>query len=132
MAAITTETASPEGERSVMTTLPPREKRPEVRSAEVTNVRTIGAELPAIRRPAATRYFFVAMACSYVLVAIVGVAPSYVAHFAGTVRIHPIAHVPGTLMTSWLMLFLIQTRSPCRARWPCIESLDSPRLGSPS
>lgn len=114
-----------------MTTLPPREKRPEVRGAEVTNVRTIGAELPAIRRPAAIRYFFVAMACSYVLVAIVGFAPSYVDHFAGTARIHPIAHVHGTLMTSWLLLFLFRPASPRRARLPCIESLDSPRLGSP-
>jgi hypothetical protein len=62
---------------------------------------------PSTQRP--SRYFFVALASSYALVAVIGFAPNYVDYFAGTLEIPPIAHVHGALMAAWLLLFIVQT-----------------------
>jgi len=65
------------------------------------------AEPVATRRPGAGRYFFVALAVSYVLVAVVGFVPEV---FGSVGLAHPlIAYMHGTLMMAWLLLFVVQT-----------------------
>jgi hypothetical protein len=65
-------------------------------------------ELPATRRPGAGRYFFVALAVSYALVAVGGFAPEV---FGSVDLAHPLlAYVHGTLMMAWLLVFILQTR----------------------
>ena len=62
-----------------------------------------------LHRPA--RYFFVVMSFLFLIISVVGFAPSYQAMYNGTRRfpIHWIAHVHGALMTIWLLLFITQT-----------------------
>ena len=65
-------------------------------------------ELPATRRQGTGRYFFVTLAVSYALVAVVGFAPEV---FGSVDLAHPlIAYMHGTLMVAWLLLFIMQTR----------------------
>lgn len=65
-------------------------------------------ELPATRRPGTGRYFFVTLAVSYALVAVVGFAPEV---FGSVDLAHPLlAYMHGTLMAAWLLLFIMQTR----------------------
>jgi hypothetical protein len=64
-------------------------------------------ERPANRRQGAWRYFFVAIAVSYALVAIVGFGPEL---FRGPDLAHPlIAYIHGALMSAWLLLLIVQT-----------------------
>src|SRR6266567_5760515 len=64
-------------------------------------------ELPATRRQGVWRYFFVALAVSYALVAVGGFAPEL---FRGPDLAHPlIAYMHGTLMSAWLLLLFVQT-----------------------
>src|SRR5882762_1906527 len=54
------------------------------------------------------RYFFVAMAILFPVIAAIGFTPSYQAMSAGTMTPHWVVHVHGALMTSWLLVFLAQ------------------------
>jgi hypothetical protein len=66
-----------------------------------------GRELPAKRRQGAWRYFFLAIAVSYALVAVVGFVPEL---FRGPDLAHPvIAYSHGALMSAWLLLLIVQT-----------------------
>ena len=66
-----------------------------------------GRDLPAKRRQGAWRYFFVAIAVSYALVAVVGFGPEI---SRGPDLAHPrIAYFHGALMSAWLLLFIVQT-----------------------
>ena len=72
-------------------------------------ISTAGLGPPALGRPGAQRYFFVALAWFYAVVAGVGFAPNLHEYFAGTYKIHPIAWAHGAIMTAWLALFIAQT-----------------------
>lgn len=61
------------------------------------------------RRTGFQRFFFLMLAGLYAVVAVVGFAPNFRDHFAGTYEIHPVAWVHGAIMTAWLALFLAQT-----------------------
>ncbi len=64
-------------------------------------------EVPATLRQGPWRYFFVALAVSYALVAVGGFAPEL---FRGPDLAHPlIAYMHGTLMSAWLLLLIVQT-----------------------
>jgi hypothetical protein len=54
------------------------------------------------------RYFFVVMACLFPVLAVIGFTPSYMAMNSGGVKMHWFAHVHGAIMSSWLLLFLVQ------------------------
>ena len=66
-------------------------------------ISTAGLGPPALGRPGAQRYFFVALAWFYAVVAGVGFAPNLHEYFAGTYKIHPIAWAHGAIMTAWLV-----------------------------
>src|SRR5262245_7210589 len=66
------------------------------------------AGLSAARRPGFQRYFFVALACFYAVVAGVGFAPNLRDHFSGAYEIHPVAWIHGAIMTTWLALLITQ------------------------
>jgi hypothetical protein len=68
-----------------------------------------GIKTTPLYRPA--RYFFVAMSFLFLLISIVGFAPSYQAMYNGTRKfpIHWLAHVHGVLMTTWLLVFITQS-----------------------
>jgi hypothetical protein len=55
------------------------------------------------------RYFFVIMACVFPVLAVLGFIPSYIAVNSGGVKLHWFAHVHGAIMSSWLLVFLVQT-----------------------
>lgn len=55
------------------------------------------------------RYFFVVIAFLFLIIAVVGFAPSYRDMYAGVFPIHWLVHVHGALMTSWLLIFITQT-----------------------
>ena len=63
----------------------------------------------ATRRPGLARYFFLALGCLYALVVVFGFVPSYQDYLAGTFSIHPLAHIHGAIMASFVVLFLAQT-----------------------
>ena len=66
----------------------------------------------ANRTPGRSRYersFFVAMASVLLVLAVLGFTPSYQAVFAGKIQVHWFAHVHSAVMTSWLLLFLVQS-----------------------
>jgi hypothetical protein len=54
------------------------------------------------------RYFFVSMACLFIIMAVIGFTPSYQAIYSGQDKRHWFAHVHGAIMTSWLLVFLTQ------------------------
>ncbi|HEY5749451.1 MAG TPA: hypothetical protein VIU12_25460 [Chryseolinea sp.] len=54
-------------------------------------------------------YFFVAMACIFPLLAVLGFAPSYQAMSGGALKVHWLVHVHGAIMGGWLLIFLVQT-----------------------
>jgi hypothetical protein len=60
-------------------------------------------------RPARARYFFVSMAIVFIVLAILGFAPSYQLVYSAQMTLHWYAHVHGAIMASWLLLFLTQT-----------------------
>lgn len=60
------------------------------------------------RRP--TRFFFTALGLAFILIATLGFAPHMLAFFGGTFKIPPIAHVHGAIMSSWLLMFVLQAR----------------------
>jgi len=55
------------------------------------------------------RYFFVIMACVFPVLAVLGFTPSYIAVNSGGAKLHWFAHVHGAIMSSWLLIFLVQT-----------------------
>ncbi len=55
------------------------------------------------------RIFFVAMAVLFPVLAGLGFAPSYQAAYSGQIKLHWFVHVHGALMTSWLLIFLVQS-----------------------
>ncbi|MEJ7644990.1 MAG: hypothetical protein WKF87_10365 [Chryseolinea sp.] len=63
----------------------------------------------SLYRPA--RYFFVVMAFVFLIISVAGFVPRYQAMHHGTLRfpIHWLAHVHGALMTTWLLVFIVQT-----------------------
>ena len=81
---------------------------PDVKPTQPT-IGAYGAEPSAARRPGVWRYFFIALAWLYAVVAVVGFAPNFRDHLAGTYEIHPLAFVHGAIMTAWLALFIAQT-----------------------
>jgi len=55
------------------------------------------------------RYFFVFMAILFPVITFIGFYPSYRDMEAGTLKIHWLTHIHSAVMTSWLLLYLIQT-----------------------
>jgi hypothetical protein len=53
-------------------------------------------------------YFFFVMSCTFPIVTIIGFRPSYLAMNAGEFPIHWLAHVHGAIMSSWLLIYMIQ------------------------
>jgi len=85
----------------------------EMRQSAITPSQpTFGREhvgLSAMSRPGFQRYFFVALAWFYAVVAVVGFAPNLHEHFSGAYEIHPVAWIHGAIMTTWLALLITQT-----------------------
>ena len=54
------------------------------------------------------RYFFVKMAILFLIMAVIGFTPSYQAIYSGQDKRHWFAHVHAAIMTSWLLVFLVQ------------------------
>jgi hypothetical protein len=75
-------------------------------AAPVAASRGRRAEPPATKRGGRWRYFFIALAVLYAVLAIVGFTPSF---FSGR-PIPPIAYAHGAIMCAWLALFITQTR----------------------
>jgi hypothetical protein len=55
------------------------------------------------------RYFFVIMACVFPILVVVGFTPSYMMVYSGVATLHWFAHVHGAIMSSWLLVFLVQS-----------------------
>ena len=55
------------------------------------------------------RYFFVAMAFIFIVMAVVGFGQDYQMIYAQHITIFWFAHVHGALLTAWLLIFLTQT-----------------------
>jgi hypothetical protein len=55
------------------------------------------------------RYFFVVMAIVFPILAVLGFTPSYMMVYSGAVTLHWFAHVHGAIMSSWLLVFLVQS-----------------------
>jgi hypothetical protein len=55
-----------------------------------------------------TRYFFVAMACLFPVLAVIGFTPDYQAISSGGIEVYWFLHVHGAIMASWLLIFLAQ------------------------
>ncbi len=54
------------------------------------------------------RWFFVAMAGLFPIIAVLGFTPSYQAILQGSLHVHWVVHVHGALITSWLLVFFTQ------------------------
>src|ERR1700749_1058806 len=55
-----------------------------------------------------TRYFFVAMACLFPVMAVIGFTPDYQAISSGGIEVFWFLHVHGAIMVCWLLVFLVQ------------------------
>src|SRR6478609_7179350 len=56
------------------------------------------------------RYFFVGMACNFILLTSLGFVPDYVMfHYNPQFIVHWSAHFHGAMMGLWLLIFLVQT-----------------------
>jgi hypothetical protein len=55
-----------------------------------------------------TRYFFVAMASLFPVLAVIGFTPDYQAISSGGIEVYWFLHVHGAIMASWLLVFLAQ------------------------
>jgi len=54
-------------------------------------------------------YFFVYMACLFPVLVLLGFTPSYMMVYSGAAQLHWFAHVHGAIMSSWLIVFLVQS-----------------------
>lgn len=59
--------------------------------------------------PTYIRFFFVAMACLFCILALLGFVPSYQAMKDGSYSVHWVVHIHGALMSGWLLIFLSQS-----------------------
>jgi len=66
-------------------------------------------ELMAAQRRGWLRYFFVGLGIYYIIVAITGFTPSYLAFVSGEFPIPPLVHVHGMMMAAWLSTFVLQS-----------------------
>lgn len=63
----------------------------------------------ADRRTGSMRWFLVALSMYYIVVAVAGFTPSYMAYRAGEFKIDWLMHLHGLIMMCWLGLFVLQT-----------------------
>jgi hypothetical protein len=73
-------------------------------------------ESPASRRAGLSRFFFTALALSYVVVAVAGFGPNVVSYHAGRLELSWAAIVHGVMMSAWLLLLTVQASLPALGR----------------
>ncbi|QHT71671.1 hypothetical protein GXP67_35885 [Rhodocytophaga rosea] len=55
------------------------------------------------------KYFFVAMACLFPILVLLGFVPDYVVIFGGQLKVHWFSHLHGVIMSAWLAMFFTQS-----------------------
>lgn len=69
-------------------------------------------EASAFKRSGAWRFFFAALALSYVIVAMLGFGPNILSYHAGRLALSWAAILHGVLMSAWLLLLMTQASLP--------------------
>ena len=69
-------------------------------------------EVSAFKRSGSWRFFFAALALSYVVVAMLGFGPNILAYHAGRMALSRAAILHGVLMSMWLLLLTTQASLP--------------------
>lgn len=62
-----------------------------------------------LKRSKPGKYFYVALALLFPVIAFLGFFPSFQSMQQGTLEVHWLTHVHSAIMTSWLLLYLTQT-----------------------
>lgn len=69
------------------------------------------------------RYFFVGMACLFPVIIVLGFTPSFMSIQSGQYQPHWFVHVHGSIMASWLIVFLTQSILAARGNFRFHRSL---------
>ncbi len=94
-----------------------------------TATRPVGELSPRpVRRPA-RRWFFIALALLFAIVATLGFGPNQLDHLAGRLEISAVGQYHGVLMVTWLLTFLTQAAFVATGRMAFHRSLGSVAIG---